>query len=184
MHQVVMEVVAHAPKADDVEDLLCEVETVSKPEIRSTVHCLLATFLQKKQQKELPAKGNPPDLQEMVDQSKGVEWESLSNEQAFKVRNGAEAAKFNAKHPDRFIGSRFVVTKKQDEDGERVKSRWCLQIIPTVTLLISLLPVCVIVLHLVNFLEAGPLPDRYRPLFAKQAVGGIPGLDPEDVIEV
>lgn len=27
----------------------------------------------------------------------------------------------------RFIGSRFVVVNKSDEDGERVKSRWCLQ---------------------------------------------------------
>ena len=26
-----------------------------------------------------------------------------------------------------FIGSRFVVVNKSDEDGERVKSRWCLQ---------------------------------------------------------
>ena len=34
------------------------------------------------------------------------------------------------------------------------------------------------------FLEAGPLPEKYRPLFAKQPVGGFPGLDSEDVIEV
>ena len=34
------------------------------------------------------------------------------------------------------------------------------------------------------FLEAGPLPERYRPLYAEQPEGGIPGLDPEDVLEV
>ena len=33
------------------------------------------------------------------------------------------------------------------------------------------------------FLEAGPLPDRYRPLFAHQPPGGIPGLSSESVIE-
>ena len=31
------------------------------------------------------------------------------------------------KNLDRFIGSRFVIVNKQDEEGCRVKSRWCLQ---------------------------------------------------------
>ena len=34
------------------------------------------------------------------------------------------------------------------------------------------------------FLEAGPIPDKYRPLFAHQPPGGIPGLDPNDVVEI
>ena len=34
------------------------------------------------------------------------------------------------------------------------------------------------------FLEAGPLPDKYRPLFARQPEGGIPGLHPDDVLEI
>ena len=34
------------------------------------------------------------------------------------------------------------------------------------------------------FMEAGPLPDRFRPLFAKQPPGGIPGLPSDAVIEV
>ena len=33
------------------------------------------------------------------------------------------------------------------------------------------------------FLEVGPLPERYRPLYAEQPEGGIPGLDPSDVLE-
>eukprot|EP00435_Cladocopium_sp_Y103_P011358 s4427_g2.t5 len=34
------------------------------------------------------------------------------------------------------------------------------------------------------FLEAGPLDKKFTPLFAHQPKGGVPGLDPEDVIEV
>lgn len=200
---------AIVPRAEDVDELLCEVEKKHTVSSKSTVHCLLATFLQKKLQKELPVKGNPPELQEKIDKSKETEWETLSNKQAVKVWKGAEALKFKKKYPDRFIGSRFVVTNKQDEDGERVKSRWCLQghsdpdfadkiasgLCHSPTL--SQLSRALILQILVSkgwtmclgdikgaFLEAGPLPEKYRPLFAKQPVGGIPGLDSEDVIEV
>ena len=34
------------------------------------------------------------------------------------------------------------------------------------------------------FLEAGELQEKFRPLFAKQPAGGIPGVDVDDVIEV
>ena len=34
------------------------------------------------------------------------------------------------------------------------------------------------------FLEAGPIPDKNRPLFAHQLPGGIPGLDPNDAVEI
>ena len=34
------------------------------------------------------------------------------------------------------------------------------------------------------FLEVGPLPDRFRPLFAKMPAGGIPGVPSDAVIEV
>ena len=197
------------PKADGVEELFCEVDRNKGSKMKSTVHCLLATFLQKKQQKELPVKNNPPELQEKIDKSKEAEWETLSNKQAVKVWKGAEAKKFRERYPNRFIGSRFVVTNKQDEDGERVKSRWCLQghsdpdfadkiasgLCHSPTL--SQLSRALILQILVSkgwtmclgdikgaFLEAGPLPEKYRPLFAKQPQGGIPGLDPEDVIEV
>ena len=33
-------------------------------------------------------------------------------------------------------------------------------------------------------MEAGPLDKKYTPLYAHQPKGGVPGLDPEDVIEV
>ena len=34
------------------------------------------------------------------------------------------------------------------------------------------------------FLESGPLPSKYRPLYASQPRGGIPGVPPEAVLEV
>ena len=34
------------------------------------------------------------------------------------------------------------------------------------------------------FLEAGPLPERFRPLFAKQPQGGIPGVEADAVLEM
>ena len=34
------------------------------------------------------------------------------------------------------------------------------------------------------FLEAGPLPEKFRPLFAKQPAGGIPGVPKDAILEV
>ena len=33
-------------------------------------------------------------------------------------------------------------------------------------------------------LEAGPIQKKFRPLYMHQPRGGIPGLDPQDVIEI
>ena len=126
-----------------------------------------------------------------------------------RVWKGQQAADIRARHPDRFIGSRFVITNKCDEDGERIKARWCLQghhdpdfdakirsgecHSPTLSRLARSLLLQVLVsrkwtMHLGDikgaFSEAGPIPDKYRPLFAHQPPGGIPGLDPNDVVEI
>ena len=107
------------------------------------------------------------------------------------------------------MGSRFVVTKKVDEDGERIKARWCLQghldpdvlqkvssgtcHSPTMSQLSRSLLLQLIVSNKWQlclgdikgaFLEAGPLKQQFRPLFASQPVGGIPGMHKDDVIEV
>ena len=34
------------------------------------------------------------------------------------------------------------------------------------------------------FLEAGPIQQKFRPLYMHQPRGGIPDLDPQDVIEI
>ena len=173
------------------------------------VEALTAAFLQKRLQKELPVVGNEPELQEKVDVSKGTEWETLEGKSAVFVWKGAKAAEIKRRFPHRFIGSRFVVTKKKDEEGERVKSRWCLQghldpdfqtkiqsgacRSPTLHPLSRALVLQMLVsrkwtMQLGDikgaFLEAGPIKPQFSPLYAHQPKGGIPGVDPDDVIEV
>ena len=91
------------------------------------VECLMAAFIQKRMQKEIPSTGNQQALQQKVDEAKTVEWETIQGKSAMRVWKGAKAREIRRRFPDRFIGSRFVVTNKVDEDGERVKARLCLQ---------------------------------------------------------
>ena len=160
-------------------------------------------------QKELPVRGNPPELQAQVDEAKETEWYTMLSKPATRVWKGADAARIRRKQSHRFVGSRFVVTRKEDEDGERVKARWCLQghldpdvlskvtsgacRSPTMSQLSRSLFLQVIAskgwqmcLGDIKgaFLEAGPLKKEFRPLHTMQPQGGIPGLSPDDVIEV
>ena len=194
------------PRLEETETLFCQ-ETLDLGHLhRSHVECLMAAFLQKRAQKELPATGNSPDLQQQVDEAKVVEWETIQGKSAVRVWSGAKAEEIKTRYGHRFIGSRFVVTNKTDEEGTRVKARWCLQghndpdfresgecHSPTLhqlsrALLLQILVSKRWVLNLGDikgaFLEAGPIPERYRPLYAQQPPGGIPGLNPSDVIEV
>eukprot|EP00434_Breviolum_minutum_P004560 symbB.v1.2.004023.t1/scaffold227.1/size261201/9 len=183
-------------------------EVLSCSEV-NTIEVLMAAFLQKKAQNELAPRGNDPKLQGLIDEAKTTEWETLQGKNAVRVWSGAQAAEIKRKHASRFIGSRFVITEKDDEDGYRIKGRWCLQghsdpdfedklssgILhsPTLSQLARSLILQIIVskqwtLCLGDikgaFLEAGPLAKQFRPLYAKQPNGGIPGLDSSDVIEV
>ena len=97
----------------------------------------IAGYLAKKMSKELPPTGNPPALQEAVDDSKRTEWETLKEKNAIRFHFGKDAQRIREKYPDRFIGSRHVITRKpleenghvnpEDPNTFRVKSRWCLQ---------------------------------------------------------
>ena len=133
----------------------------------------------------------------------------MLNKGAVRVISGRNASIIKEKHADRFIGSRFVSTEKNDEEGYRIKSRWCLQgdsdpdfrsklsagafNSPTMSQLARSIVLQTIVSNQWTlclgdikgaFLESGPISHKYRPLYAKQPEGGIPGLDPSDVIEV
>ena len=199
-------------REDPVEALFCQaaMEDCRKSNPHATeVEVLLAGFLQKRLQKELPVTGNPPELQDKVEEAKGTEWCTMQSKTAVCVHTGAAAERIRQKHPDRFVGSRFVVTSKPEEGEERIKARWCLQghLDPDVTKKIlagachsptmSQLSRSLILQLLASkrwqmclgdikgaFLEAGPLKPQYRPLYARQPQGGIPGLDPNDVIEI
>ena len=192
-----------------VESLCCTEVLSCEQWYSSHVEALMASFLQKKMQKELPVVGNEPQTQEEIDQAKGVEWETVSGKNAVRVWHGQKAKDIKAKYAHRFVGSRFVVTRKTDEEGSRIKARLCLQghldpdfeakirsglcHSPTLSqlgraVLLQLLVSNHWTLQLGDvkgaFMEAGPLDRRFTPLFAHQPAGGVPGLPSDSVIEV
>eukprot|EP00435_Cladocopium_sp_Y103_P021986 s2754_g5.t1 len=181
---------------------------------------LMAEYLKKKMSKELKHSNNPTSLQKKVDEGKLVEWQTLlSKPNAVRLHYGKAAENIRQQRADRFIGSRFVLTRKpidegleidpNDESTFSVKGRWCLQghldpdlnqkaeegllKSPTLSQLGRMTLMQVISskqwqLQLGDikgaFLEAGPLEERFRPLYAHQPPGGIPGVPPDAVIEV
>ena len=196
-------------RTTEQEDLFCQVTLDNSRLYSGHVESLMAAFLQKRAQKELPAQGNSPELQSEIDEAKVIEWDTIQSKTAVKVWTGPKAQEIREKYGHRFIGSRFVVTRKTDEEGTRVKARWCLQghndpdfhekILsgechsPTLhqlsrALLLQILVSKKWVLNLGDikgaFLEAGPIPAKYRPLYASHPAGGIPGVSSEDVIEI
>ena len=170
--------------------------------------------------KELPHSNNPPAIQRLVEEGKSTEWKTmLSKPDNVKVHYGRKAKEIREKFSHRFIGSRFVLTRKPLEEGATVdpqdpstfsvKGRWCLQghldpdlhikaqegklKSPTLSQLGRMALMQVLSsqnwsLQLGDirgaFLEAGPLESRFRPLYAHQPPGGIPGLPEDAVIEV
>eukprot|EP00435_Cladocopium_sp_Y103_P030061 s1739_g7.t1 len=182
---------------------------VAASDLTRPIEVLMAGFLQKRAQKELTVGGHSPEVQQKIDESKTIEWETLMGKQAIKIWTGAKAKQIREKQGHRFIGSRFVVVNKSDEDGDRIKSRWCLQghldpdfkeklssgmcHSPTLhqlsrALVLQLLVSNKWLLQLGDikgaFLEAGPINPKFVPLYAHQPAGGVPGLDSDDVIEV
>jgi hypothetical protein len=120
--------------ASGAEEVL-SVEEVSA--CQDEIDVLIAAHVQKKAAKELPASGNSPELQAVVNESKLTEWSTIFEKGAVKVHLGKRAQAIREKLSHRFIGSRFVITRKPLEEGAhvdesdlntfKVKSRWCLQ---------------------------------------------------------
>ena len=183
------------------------------------IEVLVANYMQKKQSKEVAPTGHAPNVQRAVDDSKVAEWQTLIEKGALKLHYGRKAQQLKEKYPERFMGSRFVITRKPLEENQhvdehdpstyRVKSRWCLQghldpdldakladgllQSPTLSQIGRMLLMQLITSHQWDlelgdikgaFLEAGPVPQKYRPLFARQPRGGIPGVPIDAVIEV
>ena len=168
-------------------------------DLSTSFDVLLVNYLQKKASKELSPCKNDPDLQAQIDESKKLEWKTIVEKQAVRIHYGKKAKTIVEKHQDRFIGSRFVITRKAMEENQaivdsdpstyRVKSRWCLQghldpdldrkvedgllQSPTLSQMGRMLVMQLIAsfgweLQLGDikgaFLEAGPLPEKFRPL--------------------
>ena len=119
------EAVGHAdsrPRNSETEALFCH-------EVLSSVPCdavpsfdvLMSAFLQKLMQKEIPPSGNKPALQSKVDGAKRAKWQTLSEKPAVRVWTGAKAKHILSKHPDRFVGSRFVIVEKSEDQSKNSK---------------------------------------------------------------
>lgn len=102
------------------------------------IDVLIADYIQKKMSKELPHSNNPPALQAKVDEGKLAEWKTLSEKpNVLRIHYGKKAKEIEQKYAHRFIGSRFVLTRKAIDEEQTVipdqldtftvKGRWCLQ---------------------------------------------------------
>ena len=94
----------------------------------NSAEVLVASYMQKKAAKEIRCTGNPPALQCKVDEAKLLEWNTILAKHAARLVLGPEAEHVRRKFSHRIMGSRYVLTIKQEDDApERVKARWCLQ---------------------------------------------------------
>ena len=174
------------------------------------VEALLSQYMAKKAAKEIPVTKNPPEVQAKVDEAKTLEWNTILSKHAARVVQGPEADQVRRRFSHRIMGSRFVMTIKQEDDtAPRVKARWCLQghLDPDLTKKIAAgdlqsptlsqvgrnLVFQLIASHRWKmllgdvkgaFLSAGELPKQYKPLYARLPAGGIPGIPDDALIEV
>ena len=87
-------------------------DLVSENGPEGSLEILIASFLQKKMQKELHHSNNPPHLQEKIDASKTVEWITLRDEKkALAIIPPHEAKRIRTNRPDRIMTSRFVIVE-------------------------------------------------------------------------
>lgn len=200
-------------------DVSCRTEALLPSEIQelhelwqsgASSEVLLADYLQKKMSKELPHSGNEPEMQKKIDEAKLTEWNTITAKHAGRLVLGEEAREVKHRFSHRIMGSRFVLTVKQEEDAPaRTKARWCLQghldpdlsekassgdlQSPTLSqvgrnLIFQLLASFQWQMRLGDirgaFLSAGDLPVKYKPLYARLPPGGIPGVPDNSLIEV
>ena len=176
----------------------------------SPVEVMLAAYYQKKGSKEIPHVNQSPEHQRKIDEAKLAEWHVIEGKHAGRLVLGEEARAVRQKLAHRIMDSRYVVTLKQEEDSPtRVKARWCLLghrdpdlstkalegalQSPTISqvsrsMLFQTIASNKWQLALGDikgaFLSAGPLPERFRPLYARLPPGGIPGVPTDALIEV
>ena len=191
-------------------------EDHEKAELRDLVDAgatheqLVASYFQKKASKEVKGTGNEVELQRKIDEAKLLEWNTILSKNAARLVLGPEALDVRSKLAHRIMGSRYVITVKQEDDAPaRIKARWCLQghldpdlhakaqhgdlQSPTISQIGRNLLFQLIASHKWSlklgdirgaFLSAGQLPKQYRPLYASLPAGGIPGVPDDALIEI
>ena len=199
-----------APRVESVtEIMLIEALLAEK---HSSVESLVAGFIQKKLQTELPHSHNPPALQERIDQAKVVEFVHtlLDEKRAIQIIPPHQAYKIRRDKPDRIMSSRFVITEKKEDNSSRTKARWCLRghhdpdleakvlsgkcHSPTLSpmsrsIILQLIVSCGWKLGLGDikgaFLEADvSRQTSANPVFAELPPGGVPGVAPGSLVQV
>lgn len=175
------------------------------------VEVLIASFLQKKMQKELHHSNNAPEIQEQIDLSKTTEWTTLQDEkQALKVIPPREAGRIRSTKPDRIMTSRFAIIEKTEDGSSKIKARWCLRgrhdpdlfakvlagkcHSPTLSqfgrsLILQMIVSRKWVMHLGDIKEAFPEANvkekaPANPVFAELPPGGVPGVEPGSSVQV
>lgn len=119
---------SEALSAEECSDL-CELLN------KAPFNVFMSEYLKKKMEKELHHSNDPPELQAKIDEGKKTEWTTIVNKNnAVRLHYGRKAAQIRKEHADRFIGSRFVLTRKPLEEGGhvdpndwstfQVKGRW------------------------------------------------------------
>eukprot|EP00435_Cladocopium_sp_Y103_P010124 s1396_g2.t1 len=126
--------VSRARVSSGAEEVLCVSEVSA---CQDDIDVLIAAHVQKKATKEIHHSGHDSHMQSLINASKAAEWSTILEKHAVKVHLGKRAQAIREKFPHRFIGSRFVITRKPLDEGShfdehdpntfRVKSRWCLQ---------------------------------------------------------
>ena len=196
-------------RTDEDECLMSELVQENGP--APCVEVLIASFLQKKMQKELHHSNNPFMLQEQVDLSKTTEWTTLRDEkQAIRVIPPNEAKKVRSRKPDRIMTSRFVIVEKHEDGNSKIKSRWCLRghhdpdllqkvlagkcHSPTLSqfgrsLILQMIVSHQWVMHLGDikgaFLEADVREKALsNPVYAELPPGGVPGVEAGSLVQI
>ncbi|CAK0791003.1 unnamed protein product [Prorocentrum cordatum] len=143
--------------------------------------------------------------------AKMTEWQTVDQEKhAVRVCSLKESGEIKRTRPDRLVDTRFILTIKHDPDGkELVKARWvargfkdpdALKLVywnqtaaPTVSQNARMLTLQLAASHQWRlqigdirgaFMESDPLQRPDGPLYAKQPPGGLPGLHPDQVVEL
>ena len=85
------------------EALTVEEMQMYAPMRNSYVEVLMAGFLQKRTQKELPVTGNAPELQAQIQDAKALEWDTVVGKTAVKVHRGAKGRQILCKYSHRLF---------------------------------------------------------------------------------
>ena len=102
----------HRPKHDADDSLFCQESVVCSPRGQDPNSGSVPCSVLAKES----SKGACPN-QQKIDLAKTAEWETLKGKGAVTVWTGKRAKQIMKNQSHRFIGSRFAITLKDDEEG-------------------------------------------------------------------